>query len=453
MIPTELTIGEVGRLLRDRSLSARALTQAHLDRIAELDPGLHAFVEVTADLARDRAEAADRDFAEGIDRGPLQGIPVGIKDVIDLAGIATACGSRARAGHVAAADAEVVRRLVSAGAVPIGKLATYEFALVGPSFDQPAPPAVNPWDPARITGGSSSGSAAAVAGGLVRAAIGTDTGGSVRSPAAYCGVVGLKPGHDRIPREGVFPLSPSLDHVGVIAATVGEAEMVFRVAAGLPLEAQRAGCEGLRIGYARDWFAGDPDLAPGVLSALDEAVSVLSLLGARIELMSLPDYAAMEAAGAVILHAEALEVHLAEMSARGRDYGRAAYQSLAGGILLSAEDLAAARAAAASFRREMSGILGRCDAVVTACTLTAAPPVESFRDGAPVWTPMRTLPFNVTGHPALSLPAGFVGGMPVGMQIAGSFGAEERICRIGRAFEAATDHSAQRPPLLRRSGA
>jgi aspartyl-tRNA(Asn)/glutamyl-tRNA(Gln) amidotransferase subunit A len=315
---------------------------------------------------------------------------------------------------VAGAHADVARRLLDAGAVVLGKLATYEFALVGPSFDQPSPPAVNPWHRDRITGGSSSGSAAAVAAGMLRSAIGTDSGGSIRSPAGYCGVVGLKPTFGRVSRHGVFPLAPSLDHVGPVSATVREAALTFDVIAGhderdpastsvdaLPaLSRLGQGLDGLRIGYAREWFAYDRELMPGVLAAIDDAVSQLSLLGAHIEEVALPDYGLMEATGAVILHAEALDVHLEAMRAQGANYGQQAYRSLAAGVCLENDDLARAKRVGRALRREIDRtILARCHAIVTANTLSTAPRAALFRAGDPTWTAMRTLPFNVTGHP------------------------------------------------------
>jgi aspartyl-tRNA(Asn)/glutamyl-tRNA(Gln) amidotransferase subunit A len=248
---------------------------------------------------------------------------VAFKDMIDLAGVATGCGARLRRGHVARADAEVVRRLREGGAVPLGKLATYEFALVGPSFDQPSPPAKNPWSQAHISGGSSSGSAAAVAAGLVRTAISTDTGGSIRSPACYCGVVGLKPTYGRVPMDGVVPLAPSLDHCGTISATVAEAALTFDAIANQSGRRASAsldrGVDGLRIAYARDWFAGDPGLDPAVLRATDAAAERLARLGADVAEAQMPDYTLMHAAGAVLLQAESLALHRAHHASRGAD--------------------------------------------------------------------------------------------------------------------------------------
>ena len=259
-----------------------------------------------------------------------------------------------------ASDATVVARLRAAGAVILGKLATYEFALVGPTFDGPAPPAVNPWNPEHVTGGSSSGSAAAVAAGLLRIAIGTDTGGSVRSPATWCGVVGLKPTFGRIDRTGVFPLSPSLDHLGPVAASVAEAALAFDAIADPAPAATKAAAwlgrdiAGLRIGYARAWFADAPGLDPRVLAAVDDAVAALSLLGARITEVAMPDYDRFEAAGKTILDAEAFGVHRATLASSPDGYGRSARASLLEGAEVDAAALAAAHRAAAELRASSS---------------------------------------------------------------------------------------------------
>lgn len=449
MNPADLSIGESGRKLRDGTLKSVTLTEAHLARIAERDPHLNAFITVTADRALDDAERADRELAEGLDRGALHGIPIALKDLIDTAGIRTTSGSRLYERHVPTSNAAVAERLEDAGAVLLGKLMTYEFALVGPSFDLPYPPARNPWSTDHITGGSSSGSAAAVAGGLVRTAIGTDTGGSIRSPASYCGIVGLKPTYERVSREGVFPLSPSLDHVGPLSATVAEAALTLDAISDAGAATRLAeGVEGKRIAYARAWFASDPETDPAALAAMDDAVSTLSLLGAQIEEVALPDYALFEAAGAVILQAEALEVHASELSLRPEQYGRLARQNLLTGLALDASDIALARRAAEELRQEFeTGIFKRFDALVTINTLTTALPFSAFNGVNPVWTHMRTFPFNLTGNPVLAIPIGFSGGLPLGMQIVGRHGDEAGICAVGQAFEHATDHAVHQPPI------
>ena len=446
--PLDLSIPEAAIRLREGRLTALRLAEAHLERIERRNARLFAFTALARDPVLAAAEEADRALAEGRDLGPLHGIPIAVKDLIDTADLRTAYGSRAFDGHVPQADAEVVRRLKANGAVMLGKVATYEFALVGPSRDASDPPAVNPWDSARITGGSSSGSAAAVAGGLARAAIGTDTGGSVRSPAGYCGVVGLKPTFGRVPERGVYPLSPSLDTVGPLAATVEEAALVFSaIADPAPPGWSPPPAEPRTIAYARDWFATDPQADPRIVAAMDDAASALSLAGYRIAEVSLPPYDLFEAAGALILHAEALDVHRALLAEKGELYGRPAFRSLVSGLCVGRRDLALARRAADALTQALEEtVFRRFDAMLTVATLTTAPASALFDGEAAVWTPMRTIPFNVSGHPALALPAGFADGLPVGLQIAGRRFGEETICRIGQVFEANTDHATRRPP-------
>lgn len=447
MHPADRPIPDLAAALRRGDLRVTDLIEAHLDRIDARNPALKAMIAVDADAARQAAEAADRALRDGQDKGPLHGIPFAVKDLIELQGTVNSCGSRRFADRIAAQDAEVIARLRQAGAIPIGRTASYEFALTGPGFDAAYPPATNPWSAGHITGGSSSGSASAVACGLVRLALGTDTGGSVRSPAAYCGIVGLKPTCGIVPMQGVFPLSPSLDHLGPMAASVAEAALLLDAMApgcGASM-ALAAGVKGLRIGYARDWFAGNPDAAPDLVTAMDEAASVLTMLGVRIDLIRMPDYALAEAAGAVILHAEALEIHRDGLRDHLDLYGRQARQSLAGGIGLTPEDVSRARSTGQRISQAIDALLEDHDAIIAPTTLAPAPPVAAFMGEETVWTAMRTLPFNLTGHPALSLPIGFSGGLPLGMQIVGRHRAEAMICRIGAAFEAATDHSAQRP--------
>ncbi|SHJ27010.1 amidase [Wenxinia saemankumensis] len=442
--PTELTIAEAGAALRGGTLTAEALTRAHLDLIGRRNEALNAFTEVTADRALAAARQADADLSAGRDRGPMQGIPFAIKDLIDLDGATVACGSRGRAGRKATSTAPAVQRLLDAGAVPLGMVATYEYALVGPSSDGPYPAARNPWSAEHITGGSSSGSASAVAGGLVRVALGTDTGGSVRSPAAYCGIVGLKPTKGTVPTEGVFPLSPTLDHVGPLARSVPDAAAIFAALTGAATPRLDRGLGGLRIAYARGWAMSE-EAAPGLLELTDDSVAVLSMEGARTRIADLPDIALAEAAGAILIHAEALESH-PELAGRGDGYGRMAFQSLIAGAALTGEDVARAHRVAVRLRAGLDAVLEAHDAIVTPTTLTPAPPLSAFAGGRAAWTPMRTLPFNVSGHPALTVPMGFIGGLPVGLQIVGRHGDEATILRIGAAFEAATDHGALRPP-------
>lgn len=449
MNPADLPLPEAAAMLRAGTLTARQLTEAVLARIAARDDQLHAFTHLAAD-ALTQADRADAMLAEG-PQAPFCGIPVGVKDLIDVADQPTTSGSAVLSGRIAPEDAAPVVRLRAAGAVIIGKLATYEFAMVGPDLTLPDPPARNPWDRAHITGGSSSGSAAAVAGGLIRVALGTDTGGSIRSPAAYCGCVGLKPTYDRVSRAGAFPLSPSLDHTGPLAATVEEAALALDAITETPENWRPAaaqlnrGAKNLRIGYARDWFADDAQAAPALIRAMDDAAAAFSMLGATITPITLPAYAPYEAAGSVILHAEALHEHLTLIAENLPKYGRPVIQCLAFGAAITPEDLTRAREAQVKLTAEMLVAMEPYDLLITATTLTPALPFSAFDGEQAVWTPMRTIPFNVTGQPVLSLPIGFDGPLPLGMQIIARHGDEDLICAAAHAFERSTDHSAQRP--------
>ena len=430
----DLSIPQAGVRMRGGGLSSVDLTQAHLDRIAEREPHYQAFVTVTAERALEDAERADRERADGVDRGQLHGIPIALKDLIDTAGIRTTSGSRCFASTIPTEDAEVVQKLVAAGAVLIGKTMTYEFALVGPSFDLLFPASRNPWNIDHITGGSSSGSAAAVAGGLVRTAIGTDTGGSIRSPSSYCGVVGLKPTYERVSRQGVFPLSPSLDHVGPISATVEEAALTLDAISDAGAASRlHDGLEGKRVAYARDWFAADPETHPAVIAAMDDAVSALTLLGAVVEEVQLPDYALFEAAGAVVLQAEALSIHRAALRHQPQDYGRLAFQNLLTGLALTDDDVALARRASAELARRFNAeIFSRFDALVTVNTLTPALPFSAFDGVTSVWTHMRTFPFNVTGNPVLLCRLAFTRDCRWACRLLGGMAMRQGSVQLGR---------------------
>ena len=448
----DLDLFAQGRLLRDGNLTSVALVEAHIERIASHNPSYGAFYVVDAARALAAAAKADAELATGQDRGPLHGIPVGIKDLIDMEGLPTTADAPGRRDAIATADAEVVTRLRKAGAILLGKLATYEWGTVGPDKGGLYPPARNPWSLEHITGGSSSGGAAAVAGGLLRTTIGTDTGGSLRGPSFYCGVVGLKPTFGLLPSGGVLPMSQSMDHVGPMSASVAEAAVTLDVLAGLASDrasARHIGqmITGKRIAYVRNWFATDSQTQPAVLAAMDAAVSTLSELGAVIHEVDLPDYYEIEVAAAAILHKESFDYHAAELRDHPEAFGRRAFLSLSAGVAVTDEELAVARKAGARFKTEVNRLLEHHDAIVTIGALTTAPLAAPFEKEA-VWTPMRTIGFNVSGHPVLALPIGFDGGLPMGMQVVGRHHDEAGIVQVGHAFERATDHSVQRPPAL-----
>jgi aspartyl-tRNA(Asn)/glutamyl-tRNA(Gln) amidotransferase subunit A len=436
------TVAEMAATLRRGETTAEAILDLHLAAIAARDARTRAVWHLDELASRNAARAVDTAFARGEDPGPLAGIPVAIKDTIDVAGMPTTHGS-ALYGEIAAGDAPIVTILRQAGAIPLAKVATYDLGTVGPSFDLPHPPARNPWNPDHITGGSSSGSAAAVAGGLFRLALGSDTAGSIRAPAAYCGCVGLKPTRGSLRGGGVLSLAPTLDNLGPMGATVAETAALWDALTG---QATDPSPHPLRVGYARDWFAQDPACHPDVIAALDAAAGAFTLAGAALRLVALPDYALMEGVGAVIIHHEGLHLHRPHMQARDHRHGAQSYLSMAAGAALDDGDAEAARALIGPLTEAVDRALDGLDVLITTTTLTPAAPFAAFAEGS-VWTPMRTLPFNVTGHPAISLPCGFSGGLPLGLQIIGRHGDEVMLFRAAQAFEASTDHAAQRPQV------
>jgi aspartyl-tRNA(Asn)/glutamyl-tRNA(Gln) amidotransferase subunit A len=457
----ELSIAEVGRQLRAGRLSSTTLTQHLLSRIALLDPLLHAFVLVTKERALDDAERADRELKSGIDKGAMHGVPYALKDIFATAGIRTTCHSRLLMDNIPSQDCIVEAKFKAGGAVMLGKLATHEFALGGPSFDLPFPPARNPWNRHHFTGGSSSGSGAAVAAGLVRTAMGSDTGGSIRGPAFYCGTVGLKPTYGRVSRRGVFPLSYTLDHCGPLSWTVEDAALTMQVIAGYdPLDPASADIPtpnftaelgqdlaGLKLAYPRAFFARAEGISPEIIDSLDRAAQQLALLGAIVEEATLPDFELFNACGRVILTSEAYAIHEQDLLTRPLDYGRYTYQRMMVGATISAADLTQAF----RLRRELSGIvngqiLDTYHAIITANGLTPAPRLDAFPADVPPTMTLQTMPFNVTGNPTLAIPTGFSkSGLPLGMQIVGRAFDEPTVLRIGAAYEAAAGWIHNRP--------
>jgi aspartyl-tRNA(Asn)/glutamyl-tRNA(Gln) amidotransferase subunit A len=459
----ELTIAEAGRLLRKRQLTARELTLDSLQRISEHNPLLHAFVAVAGHHAIEQAQRADQELRAGLDRGPLHGIPYALKDICSTKEIPTTCQSRVTPNWNRDVDCAVQEKLSNAGAILLGKLATHEFAIGGPSFDLPFPPARNPWNPDYFTGASSSGAGAAVAAGLVRIAIGSDTSGSIRTPACYCGTVGMKPTYGLVSSRGLFPLSFSLDHCGPLTWTVEDAALVLGAIAGYDSHDPASemvdtgdftrriaqGVRGARIGLIRNFIS---PASAEVAQALESAASKLSELGAEVDEVDLPDLELFEACGKVIMMAEAYTIHEEDLRRRPMDYGRYTYQRIIAGAGLSAADFVQA----SRLRRELSvtvnkNILLRYEALIAPVSLVPTPRLSDFPED---WPPPKsvnstaTIPFNVTGNPALALPIGFSRqGLPLGMQVVGRAFDEENVFRIGAAYEQATQWKARRPVL------
>ena len=458
------TIGEAARALRSGRTTSREFTEASLAAAAALDSELSAFVVIDSAGALEAAERADEAIAAGRDLGPLMGVPVGIKDIVDVAGLPTRCGSPAYAATPAASDATLVRRLRSGGAVIVGKTTTHELACGVYSA-----PASNPWDRSRIPGGSSGGSAAAVASGIVPMAIGSDTGGSIRIPASLCGTVGLKATYGRVSRAGVAALAWSLDHPGPLTATVEGSAAALKVLAGPdpgdPSASTRPvpdysrsldrGVDGLRIGV----LVGAPlePMQPAVAEAFAAAADLLGQQGAAMVGVEVPELEHGLAAEFGIVAPEAGACHR-RLLRRCPDLIHPAIRTLlVAGLMLEPEHYFKALEA----RRSIAGALrtafvqNRLDALLTpTLPATAAPKgVDDLCFGA-VTEPVAvayvrtTGPFNLSGLPALSVPAGFDGdGLPIGLQIAAAPFDEETALQVGACFEAAAPVSARRPPI------
>ncbi len=460
---TELSILDAAKALRAGTTTSVALTEAALARIAATDLKINAFITVTADRARADAARADAERAAGIDSGPLHGVPYALKDIYDTAGIRTTCHSKLRVDNVPVADSVVAEKLAASGGVLLGKLATHEFALGGPSFDLPFPPARNPWNPDHIPGGSSSGSGAAIAAGITRLAMGSDTGGSIRGPAAYCGTVGLKPTYGRVSRRGVFPLSTTLDHCGPLTRNVSDAAVALQIIAGYDkhdpacadvpvgdyLVDLEKGVAGLRIGIPRAFFATAPISDPEVVAAIDRVAAALRAAGAVVEDIELPPYAAFSTCGRVIMLCEAFTIHEADMRARPLDFGQLTFERFILGAAVTGPDMIQALRLRRELTAAVNASLQHYDVLLTASSLVPAPRFDAPATGMLSAAPMQTMPFNVTGHPALSVPTGLSsGGLPMGLQIVGRAFDEATTLRVGRAVEVLSGWEAIRLPLL-----
>ncbi|MBT6275159.1 MAG: amidase, partial [Chromatiales bacterium] len=384
-------------------------------------------------------------------------------DIIDVAGLPTTAHSKVLADNVAAADAHVTRSLDAAGGILLGKLSTHEFALGGPSFDLPWPPARNPWDRTCMPGGSSSGSGAAVAAGFLPLALGTDTGGSVRNPATACGIAGMKATYGLVSRRGVIPLSFSLDHVGPLTRTVRENAAALNILAGhdpadpgsakapsVDYTAQLdSGVKGLRIGVIRHFFEKDLVASEEMRDAIGAALTVLEKAGA--ELVDIDTRALREFGDCnrIILLSEAYAVHEKDLRERPQDYGELTRQRLLPGAFFRAVDYVQALRQRTIIHAEVSAILDKqCDVLITASSMEAAFPIEDAQASATLYPRQARAPFNLTGHPALSVPTGFNDeGLPLAMQIVGRAFDEATVYRVAGAYENETRWHERHPPL------
>lgn len=446
-------------LIHSRRASSVDLVRACLDRVARHDRELGAFITLTADSALDEAKRADADLANGVDRGPLHGIPIALKDLYDTAGVRTTGGSRIFGDRVPERDGAVVEKLRAAGAVFLGKLNLHEWAFGVTNQNPHFGPACNPWDITRIPGGSSGGSAVAVAAGFCFMSPGSDTGGSIRIPASLCGVAGLKPTYGRVSLRGAIALSWTLDHAGPLARTVGDLALALNAIAGhdhldpssadVPTEDYASGLEdgaaGVRVVIPTNHFFDDAD--PEVEAAVREAARVLTSLGATVTEMALPRVDLLAQTQRAILTTDAAAVHRVHLRERAADIGADVLTRLRTGQTFTGTDYAQARRDRDELRREWHAVLREHDIILSPTTVIAAPP----RDGddavsAAQRLTANTSPFNLTGLPAISVPCGLTqAGLPIGLQLAAGPWRERLLLRAARAYEHATPWHERQP--------
>ena len=458
-----LTVTEAAALLRSKKLSPVEYAQALIARIEKHDKNLNTFLRFTPDIALQDARRAEDEIMRGDWRGPLHGVPYGLKDIIDYAGLPTTAHSKILQDNVAAADAVVTQKLRAAGGVFLGKLSTHEFAIGGPCFDLPWPPARNPWNRDHFCGGSSSGSGAATAAGFLPAAIGTDTGGSIRNPATMCGVVGMKGTYGLVSRRGVMPLAFSLDHVGPLTRTVHDNALLLDLIAGHdaldPGSANTAaggytaqldrGVKGLRIGVIRHFYTRDTEGDPEMVAGIEAALKVLAGLGAKvreIETAPLGEYAACNR---TIMTSEAYAIHDKWLRERPQDYAGLTRERIMTGAFVRAADYINATRVRAKLTKAFHGLFSDIDVAITASAMDPACRIDDTKAVEYTYGRQARAPFNVTGSPALSVPVGFSkAGLPLGMQIVGKPFSEAMIYRVAHAYEQATKWVEMHPALV-----
>lgn len=456
-----LDLHDTASLLQQRKLSAQELTQAKLDRIAALDGGLHSFARVTADLALEQARNADENFARGQVTSALQGIPLGFKDSFDTAGVVTAAGMPLHGGRVPANNAHVVQKLLDAGAVMLGKLQMTEgaFAIHHPDIPDP----VNPWGADHWTGASSSGSGVATAAGLCVAALGSDTGGSIRFPCAANGLSGIKPTWGRVSRHGVFDMAPTLDHVGPMARSVRDLALLLQVMAGhdpkdptsllehwAGPQALTGSFAGLRIGIDEQWISEGVDEV--ICQALDEVMTLIRKGGGQLVSVRMPDTRAVSSQWEGHCGVQTAVAHEATYPQQAGRYGPALSRLIDGGRALSATAFQHILLDAMAFTGQVDSLLAEVDLVLAPIQPYAAPTHDRLADLAGDPEANRRLiqftsPFNVSGHPCLSVPIGFTpAGLPLGGQFIAAKGAETVLLNAGMALQQVSNWHRQHPP-------
>jgi aspartyl-tRNA(Asn)/glutamyl-tRNA(Gln) amidotransferase subunit A len=463
------SVADLGRMIATKEVSPVEVVRAYLDRIGRLDATLRAFITVCEDDAVEAARAAESAVMAGRVAGPLHGVPIALKDLFNTGGVRTTGGSRILADAVPADDATVVRRLREAGAIVLGKLNMHEFAYGSEGLNDHYGHARNPWDAGvpRIPGGSSSGSGVAVAAALCAAALGSDTGGSIRIPASLCGITGLKPTYGRVSRHGVLPLSWSLDHAGPMARSARDCTLLLGVMAGydpadvttsvLPVPDYTAALtgdvKGLRVGLLRAFFLDSAE--PAVREAVEVAARALAGAGAVVDEVSLPHVEHVGAAAAAVFGVEALAYHAEWLRTRADDYQPDVRERLRLGAFVSGLQYVRAQQVRALVRSAVDDALARRDVLLAPATpIAASVRGETHTDVGGTRVDVRsalirlTRPFNFSGHPACALPCGFTpAGLPIGMQLVGRPFDEATVLRVADAYQRITDWHGRRPPL------
>lgn len=457
-----LTIAEAATQIAARKISPVELAKAQLERIRRLDPQLDSFLLVTEERALADAKAAEARQTAGTLRGKLDGIPIAHKDIYNTAAIRTTAHSKLLEHNVPTRDAHTVKKWADAGTVMLGKLATHEFAFGGPSFDLPWPPARNPWNREHFTAGSSSGTGAAIAAGLILGGTGSDTGGSIRGPAALCGIAGIKPTYGLSSRVGILPLAFSLDHAGPMAWTAEDCALLLQGMAGHdpedPASVDRPvadftadlgkGVKGLRIGVVRHFFETDNRASDATRAGIDAALDFFRKEGAEVRDITLSPAADYHAVGYLLMVTEAYTLHAPWLRERFTDYGELFRDRVALAATVSGPDIVQATRRRRLLCQEMAAAMENLDIIVSASQAGEAPRIADVPKWANMEKPSFTMPFNVTGFPAISICTGFgAGGLPVAIQLAGKPFSEPTLFRAAHAYETATPWRKRRPAM------
>ena len=459
--PEDMTLAEASAAIARKRISPVEYLDALRTRFDALEPRLNTTIRPLWDEARLEAQKATRRIARSGPRSAIDGLPIGLKDIIDLKGHPTTCHSRHLLDNLKQADADVVARLRSAGAVFPAKLATHEFAIGGPAFDLPFPPARNPWNTAHHPGGSSSGSGSSVGAGILPAALGTDTGGSVRHPASHCGIVGMKATYGLVSRRGVFPLAFTLDHVGPMTRDVASNAMLLNAMAGHDANdpgsasvraenyarALKKGLKGLTIGFVRHFHETDQPATAEVAAALEAAAKLMAKQGAKVKTITLPSLGDFAGVNRAILMSEAAAIHGRWLRQAPEGYANLTRKRLAPGLFVRAEDYVNAQRRRRELVAAVEAAFTDCDLLLTASSMDPACRIDDPEAVEITYPRQARTPFNVTGHPALTLMCGLsqAEGLPLSLQLVGRFFAEATIYRAAAAYEAAAPWKDRRP--------